>query len=550
MLSRTCKSEYHAIASILVLTALSICWSCKKVKAIENQDVRPNILLIVADDMGYADLGCFGSDISTPNIDALAAEGLRFTNFYSAPSCAPTRASLLTGADNHMAGLGSQFYKRREQWGYEGYLSDRVVTIPQVLTENNYQNYMVGKWHLGGKADQLPHQKGFQQSFVMHQGAGNHYNNMGFEGKDLPSKYSLNGKSMDWPENAYSTDLYTDYLIDFITKGQTNNKPFFAFAAYTSPHWPLQVDSSYWKKYEVHYKDGYEALRARRLETLKAEGIVAKDHPLPPLYPNITPWDSLSPEQQKVETRKMAIYAGMLENLDDNVGRLISTLKANGMYQNTVIIFMSDNGAAYRDFYNVGPFTEFLQANYDNSYENMGSASSFVSYGGQWAEAGSAPFRYLKRFTFEGGIRVPFVIRTPDGNKEGGLNHSFVTLTDLAPTFYELTKAQYPEIYNNREIQPLPGTSILPLLNGTAMEIHADDEAWTMEHHHHALVRKGPWKLVNPGMMWDESKFELYNIVEDPAEQKNIKEEHLDIYEELLETWRNFKNDYNVRRYN
>ena len=202
----------------------------------------------------------------------------------------------------------------------------------------------------------------------------------------------------------------------------------------------------------------------------------------------------------------------MLENLDDNVGRLVSTLKENNMYNNTIIIFMSDNGAAYRDFYNTGPFTEFLQANYDNSYENMGKASSFVSYGYPWAEAGSAPFRYMKRFTFEGGIRVPLIIKVPNTTHKGSLNRSFITLTDLAPTFYDITNTQYPEIYNNKPIYPLRSKSLLPLLNGDVDDIHTDDEAWTIEHHHHALVRKGEWKLVNPGMMWDEPQFALYNL--------------------------------------
>ena len=532
-----------------LILLLILCCSCNESKSKEKLVKSPNILLIVADDMGYADLGCFGSDILTPNIDALAAEGVRYTNFYSAPSCAPTRASLLTGTDNHMAGVGSQFHRTGDQWGYEGFLSDRVVTIPQVLTENNYQNYMVGKWHLGSKADQLPHQKGFQKSFILHQGGGNHYNALGFEALDLPSTYSYNVNTVKWPENGYSTNVYTDYLIDFIKEGKKQNKPFFAYAAYTSPHWPLQVDSSYWKKYETKYADGYEVLRKRRLKALKEKGIIAKDHPLPELYPNITPWDSLSLQEQKIETRKMALYAGMLENLDDNVGRLVSTLKENNMYDNTIILFMSDNGAAYRDFYNTGPFTEFLQANYDNSYENMGKASSFVSYGYPWAEAGSAPFRYMKRFTFEGGIRVPLIIKAPNTTHKGSLNRSFITLTDLAPTFYDITNTQYPETYNNKPIYPLRSKSLLPLLNGDVDDIHTDDEAWTMEHHHHALVRKGEWKLVNPGMMWDESQFALYNISDDPTEQNDIKTEYPKIYNELLETWKSFKAEYKVKRY-
>lgn len=542
------KLHFKSISCFwLVFMLLS---SCENTNENKKKVEQPNILLIVADDMGYADLGCFGSDISTPNIDKIANEGIRFSNFYSAPSCAPARASLLTGADNHMAGVGSQFYRSEDQWGYEGFLSNRVVTIPQLFKDNNYQTYMVGKWHLGGKKDQLAHNKGFQKSFILHHGAAAHYNNLGFVGLDNPSIYTLNGDEVAWPENAYSTDLYTDYLLKFISEGKSAKKPFFALAAYTSPHWPLQVDSSYWKKYEIKYEAGYEALRLKRLKDLKRKGIISNNHQLPPLHPSIRPWDSLSAKEQKIETRKMALYAGMLENLDYNIGQLISQLKKNGIYDNTVLIFMSDNGAAYRDFYEAGPFKEFLQQNYDNSYENMGNPSSFVSYGPAWAEAGSAPFRYYKQYTFEGGIRVPMVIKLPTAKNTGSINNAHTTLTDIAPTLYDIANIEFPETYNGNPIFPLKGKSIRPLINGDTDIVHSKDEAWTMEHHHHALVRKGSWKLVNPGMGWDESKFELYNLDTDPSESNDIKGNHPKKYKELLTVWKNYKETYRIQNYN
>ncbi|WP_411766983.1 arylsulfatase [Winogradskyella sp. A3E31] len=509
---------------------------------------KPNILLIVADDMGYADLGCFGSDILTPNIDALAAEGVRFSNFYSAPSCAPTRAALITGTDNHVAGVGSQFHRNDEQWGYEGRLSKRVVTIPQVLKTVNYQTYMVGKWHLGSREEDLAERKGFDKSFIMYQGAGNHHNNVGFEAPDRPSTYALNGEVVDWPKDEYSTDLYTDYLINFIKEGD-NDKPFFAFAAYTSPHWPLQVAPEYWKKYEANYVEGYEVLRKRRLNALKAKGLIDENHPLPPLHPDVKAWDSLSPKEQKIEIRKMALYAGMLENLDANIGRLIQQLKDNGTYNNTLIVFMSDNGAAYRDFYESGPFAEFLQANYDNSYENMGAPDSFVSYGPQWAEAGSAPFRYFKQYMYEGGVRTPLIIRHPNVKNKGSINKEKITLTDLAPTFYEVATADYPETYNGNTIYPLKGKSALDMLSSDTKQIHSNTDTYIMEHHHHVLVRQGNWKLVNPGEAWNDSKFELYNIVNDPSESIDVKTEHLDIYNALLKIWLAYKKENKIVRY-
>lgn len=506
----------------------------------------PNILLIVADDMAYSDLGSFGSEISTPNINALASEGTTFTQFYSLPSCAPTRASLLTGTNNHVAGVGSQFNRTGDTWGYEGFLTDRVLTIPQVLSQKGYQSYIVGKWHLGMQRDQLANAKGFQKSFILHQGAANHYNNVGFEATDKPSIYSLNGKKVDWPEGQYSTDIYTDYLIDFINQGSALKKPFFAFAAYTSPHWPLQVEDEYWQKYEAIYKDGYEVLRSQRLSGLKEKGIIAPDYALPELHSSVAPWDTLSSEQKKIEVRKMALYAGMMENLDSNIGRLINHLKEIGEYDNTLIVFMSDNGAAYRDFYEVGPFKEFLQATHDNSYENMGKASSFVSYGSPWAEAGAAPFKYFKQYTYEGGIRVPLIIKDPNAKIKGSLKSSLLTLTDLAPTFYQLAGADYPNEHEGKAIYPLEGKSMLALLREDADEIHTQHDTWVLEHAKHVLVRQGDWKLVGTGENLDESEFGLYNIVDDPTESKDLKTVNKNKFNELLIYWRKFKADNSV----
>lgn len=536
----------NLLALCLAVFVLAI-QGCTQQSAESHASKRPNILLIVADDMAYSDLGSFGSEISTPNIDALALEGTTFTQFYSLPSCAPTRASLLTGTNNHVAGVGSQFNRTGNIWGYEGFLTDRVLTIPQVLSQNGYQNYMVGKWHLGMQQDQLADAKGFQKSFILHQGAANHYNNVGFEAVDKPSIYSLNGKVVDWPEGRYSTDAYTDYLIDFITQGSAVEQPFFALAAYTSPHWPLQVDNKYWEKYEEIYKGGYEVLRSQRLSALKEKGIIAEDYSLPELYLNIKPWDTLSLEQQKIEVRKMALYAGMMENLDSNVGRLIEHLKKIGQYDNTVIVFMSDNGAAFRDFYEAGPFKEFLQANHDNSYENMGKASSFISYGTAWAEAGSAPFKNFKQYTYEGGIRVPMIIKDPKAMVKGNIKTGLLTLTDLAPTFYQAASVEYPSEYKGQNLYPLEGKSMLAILREDIDEIHSQEDTWIVEHHRHVLVRNGDWKLINTGQPLDEAQFQLYNIVNDPTESIDLKTVNPIKYNELLIHWRKFKEDNRIK---
>ena len=533
---------------VIVLIILFSCYISKQTDQSNELDaqIKPNILLIVADDMGYTDLGCFGSEISTPNIDALAKEGVTFTNFHTAPMCAPCRASILTGANNHLAGVGCQFHRIDSLWGYEGYLSKRLKTIPESLKEANYQSFITGKWHLGMKEDQWPFERGFDQTFVTLGGAANHYNNLGFTPNR--SRYANNGDSINWPAEGYSTELYTDYALDFMNKEDTSNTPFFGYLAYTSPHWPLQVHESYWKKYEEIYKNGYETLRKERLQNLKEIGYIDAIYELPELYPIVVPWRSLDSLQRRKEIRKMALYAGMLENLDFHIGRLIAQLKETGTYDNTMIIFMSDNGPSAKDFYN-NPRMKYVKETYSNDYENMGSPSSFVSYGPGWAEASSAPHRYHKRYVYEGGIRAPLIIKptksTPIGSK---VNNSFVAMTDLAETCYEIAGIINPNKIDPTLAESMPGTSILPTLKGDVKEIHSNTETWVLEHNHHVLVRRGIWKLVNPGFEWNEENFVLYNLTSDPVESTDVKNDNPEIFQELLTEWHAFKKKYHVIR--
>jgi arylsulfatase A-like enzyme len=323
----------------------------------QEPDPRPNILLIVADDLGYADLGVFGGDIRTPNIDALATEGLLFTQFHTAPLCAPTRAMLLSGNNNHVAGMGRMISSRPGSSGplqvyvpgYETHLSDRIAPMPRLLQEAGYHTYTAGKWHLGAASEHSPTAAGFERSFNNVHGAGNHFNSLGFfeEG----SVYREDGELVQWPEGRYSTELFTDRLIEFIDAGKDDGRPFFAFAAYTSPHWPMQVPDEDLDLYAGQYDQGYDRLREQRFESLKEADIIPEFSTLPPRNEAIGPWEGLTEAERRQESRKMELYASMVENLDRHVGRLIDHLKANGLYENTLVVFMSDNGAAAEDFY-------------------------------------------------------------------------------------------------------------------------------------------------------------------------------------------------------
>lgn len=500
---------------------------------------RPNILLIVADDLGYADLGSFGSNIETPNLDTLANAGVRFTSFHTAVKCAPTRAMLMSGNNSHVAGMASQGVRGimgQPYPAYEAALSERIVPFPRLLREAGYNTYMVGKWHLGSSEGQGPEAAGFERTFVLLHGAGNHWDAKGFFKGG--SKYREDGRATDWPEGRYSTDLYTERLMEFMESNRGNNQPFFAYAAYTSPHWPLQVPEKELDRYSGQYDQGYDWLRGKNFERLKAAGIIPPDSQLPPRNEDITPWEELSGQQQRREARKMELYSAMVSNLDHHVGRLLEYLKKNGLYDNTLIVFMSDNGAAAEDFYNgdrYPAFREYLRERYDNRYENMGHPDSWVSYDAPWAEAGSAPFSRYKTYTREGGVTAPMIIAGPGVAGVGRIRHEYLTVMDLAPTFLELAGAGYPEADH---IRPMLGESLVSALANSEKPFH--DENYTTIHSHRGrmLLRQGDWKLTNLDAPFDEASLELFNLATDPGETMNLRESEPEKFMELVRMWR------------
>jgi arylsulfatase len=496
---------------------------------------RPNILLIVADDLGYADLGAYGGDIETPNIDALAAEGILFTQFHTAPVCAVTRAMLLTGNNNHVAGMGMQYGAYDTQIGlegYEGHLSGRVAPLPGLLRAAGYHTYTAGKWHLGEAAEHSAAAAGFERSFNLSHGSAAHFHSLGM----IPagSHYREDGEQTAYPDGRYSTDVFTDRLIEFIESNRGDGRPFFAYAAYTSPHWPLQVPDAYLDRYRGRYDAGYDALRERRFESLREAGIIPSGSTLPPRNDAITPWASLSAEQQRIEARKMELYAAMVDNLDDHVGRLIGYLKANDLYERTLILFMSDNGAAGEDFFHAGPYAEFIQTHYDNSYENMGKPTSWISYGPPWAEAGSAPFSRYKAYTREGGITSPLIVAGRSVGRNGVVNDAYATVMDLAPTFLELAETEYP---NDSRLHPILGESMANLLAGNTHRVHDEDYPTVLYHRGRAFIRQGNWKLVNLEPPFDESRLELFDLASDPGETTNLAAREPARVRALLDLW-------------
>jgi len=488
--------------------------------------IKPNIILIVADDLGYSDLGCFGSEISTPNIDALAAEGQIFTNFHTAPTCSPTRAMLLSGIDNHLAGLGNmaEFVpattNQGNKSGYEGHLNNNVVSVAQLLKETGYHTYIAGKWHLGLTAEQSPKAHGFERSYTLLNGAANHYQpdttrRLFWEDNDFTR----------YPHGRYSTELYTDKMIDFIEQDRNDDKPFFLFAAYTTPHWPLQAPQEFIQKYEGKYNGGYDSLRIQRFNNLQKLGFIPPDMKLPEI-PDIKAhlvkisenplknWDQLDVQQKKIEARRMELYAAMVDNLDPHMGRLTDYLKKIGEFDNSVFFFFSDNGAA--------PYESNRNPDGVDVHENMGKPSSYVAYGPQWAHACVAAFRLFKGYSTEGGIRTPFIVRMPGGKNEGEIKPMFSSVMDMAPTFLELASAEYPESVDGRKLAEHMGKSLLSYVTGETETVHEDDYVMGWELFGRPALRQGDWKIVSIESPLGNDTFELFNLQADPSEQNEL----------------------------
>lgn len=517
-----------------------------------ESEKRPNILLIVADDLGFSDLGIYGGEISTPTLDELANNGgLQLANFHAGPTCSPTRSMIMSGTYNHQAGLGAMAEwvadNQRDQPGYEGYLNDRVAALPDLLSDAGYYTFMAGKWHLGMTPEYSPSARGFEDSFAMLPGAGNHFSDRGLNPNLPVVPYVENGKSVELPDDFYSTDFYTDKAIEYISKASgASHKPFFGYVAYTAPHWPLQVPERYSDKYRGRYSEGYQAIRSQRLRGMIDAGLFPQDVKVNSISECREAWDDLSPEDRERQAREMEIYAGMVDALDENIGRLLDHLEKIGERDNTVVIFISDNGADARPEKGLGRESTFLAENYDNSLDNLGTESSFVSYGGAWAEVGSTPFTLHKGMTTEGGIRVPAIISFPGAAKISGISHEFMSVMDLLPTFLEIAGVDHPgESYRGREVLPVTGKSLLPFLEARVDKVH-DVPLYGFSVHRRQGLQYGDLKLVRLPAPEGNGEWQLFDLVKDPGETDNLADRMPEALEEMVARWKTFASETGI----
>ncbi|WP_217430936.1 arylsulfatase [Sphingomonas bacterium] len=499
---------------------------------------QPNFLVIVADDIGWSDLGAFGGEIATPNLDALAYGGVRFTGFHTAPTCSPTRAMLMSGVDNHEAGLGSMAEllvpAQRGQPGYEGYLNDRVASIAELLHQGGYRTVMAGKWHLGLSPERGPAARGFEHSFALLEGLANHFGadqSAAWAAIGAAPTYRDDGAIARYPTGRFSADVYADRLIDYLERGRDDPRPFFAYLAFTTPHWPMQAPPEDIARYKGRYDTGYEALRAERLARAKRLGLVAADvvpHPLE----EARPWATLTTGERAAEARTMEVYAAMVDRTDRDVGRVIEALRRTGRYDDTVIVFLGDNGPEGGTIdhpQQADTQAKLATLGIDNSLANIGAATSYVGYGSGWAQANSAPSWLFKAYTTEGGTRTAAFVAGAGvaGHRIAGADLSVI---DVAPTLLSLAGLRQPTSFAGHPILPHEGHSLAPLLAGRTDVVRGPQEVVGSELFYRRAVRQGDWKAVylprNAAIRGRTSvgdgRWRLFDVARDPGETRDL----------------------------
>jgi arylsulfatase len=530
-------------------TALSLCLLVGAAIAAEQQE-RPNILLIVVDDMGYSDIGAFGGEIKTPAIDAIAETGVRMTNFYVGPTCSPTRSMLMSGNDNHVAGLGNMNEaltpNRIGQPGYEGYLNDRVASVASLLQEAGYHTYMAGKWHLGEKPEHDPAQRGFEKWFTLLEGGASHFDDEWMMYANYTPTYRENGVRTHVPNGFYSTEFYTDKTIEYLDT-QSDDMPFFAYLSFTAVHDPLHLPDDWLDRYAGKYSMGYDTLREQRLSRMKQLDIVPDSTVLGPWLQMVPHWDDLSPEQQAMQARRMELYAAMVSNIDFHIGRLVSYLEGVGKLDDTMIIFFSDNGANGADMH-MYPDTDeaWVERNSDNRFSNWGRRGSRIAQGAGWAQASSTPFRLFKAFIAEGGIRSPLIISGPPLAREGETLDAIAHVMDIAPTLLDIAGATYPDPDKDGNPVPPRGKSMVSLLAARKDSIRGADDFLAWEFFDWRAVRMSNWKATWIAAPFGAGDWQLFDVAKDPGEANDVSDQFPNVTQDLADKWDSYADDVGV----
>lgn len=515
--------RHKLLAPAIGLLACSLFLSCSG-----PQTPKPNIVLIMADDMGFSDLGCYGGEIDTPNLDHLAANGVRFTQFYNAARCCPTRAALLTGLYTHQVGLGgmvSRLGQKRPPGPYQGYISENSVTIAEALKSAGYKSYMSGKWHVGEDPENWPLTRGFDKYFGLISGASSYFETI----KNQPRVRQMVLDSTRWEppaEGFYMTDAISDYAVERIaehTKGE--DAPFFLYVAYTAPHFPLHALPEDIDKYRGFYDIGWDSLRTLRFDRLHELGIFDEKFQLSERTSGIPSWDDA--QDHKDWSLRMAVYAAMIDRMDQGIGKIVAALQENGHFENTITFFLSDNGASPESVAGRG---------LHNPAVEIGSRGSYAAYREPWANASNTPFRFYKKWVHEGGIASPLIVHWPAGLRpKGAISKQVGHVIDLLPTLLHLAGVSYPKMRDGRSIPPVAGRSLRPAFEtGTAF----DRGPLFWEHLGNRAIRDGNRKLVAQ----KDGPWELYDLDKDRTELHNLASVFPEKVEELQKKYDDWAN--------
>ncbi len=550
---------------------------------------HPNILLIVGDDFGYSDIGSFGSVISTPNLDALTKEGKILTNYHTIPVCSPARVSLLTGVDHHIGGIGTMYEliapNQVGMPGYETWINNKVVTVAELLKESGYHTYLSGKWHLSGNHEEngsLPSDRGFEKSLTLLNGAANHFN--GYPEAPIEKiTFAEDGKIIPRPGNKtlYSNDLYTNKMMEYIKSNINDRKPFFGYLAFQVAHSPFQAPEGTISKYDKIYSIGWDEIRKQAFEKQKELGFWPANMKLPERIPPTQPWSQLTTEQKSYASRILAAHAAMIENMDRDIGKVIKLLKDTGQYDNTLIIFISDNGSSEpspllsikfstRDAAAMINYIEHV----NNTLSNIGNGSSIVNYAAWGSFSTAVPLSGFKATEYEAGTRVPFVVKEPIGipssqqitkspntpssvastaatstvgTENPKMIKAFAYVNDVTPTILDYAGIKHPgTTYKGMQVHPIMGKSLKSLFNGTSNKVYGENEIVADEMFNNTAVYMGDWKAMKHQRPLTDGKWQLYNIVNDPGENVNVANQHPDILQKMIAGYEVYSKDVGV----
>lgn len=520
------------VAGLLGTVSLAASAGAVKASPVPNAPppTRPNIVVLVADDWGFTDVGAFGGEMATPNIDALARRGVRFSNFHAAASCSPTRAMLLTGVDHHRNGVGNMRETiPREHLGRPGYLTvlDRnVVTVASRLQAAGYRTYATGKWHVGHESYNLPAARGFDRSLIQADSGSDNW--------DTGQRYLALTDQVNWyedglpakmPKEYYSSQFFVDRMLGYLqgTSGTPQAaQPFFAYVGFQGNHLPVQAPAAFRDRYRGRYDSGWEAVRTERSKRAAALGLFPADVALGPTR-TAPAWASLSVSEQQFAARNMEVYAGMAEAMDFHIGRLVDHLRTTGQLDNTVFVFLSDNGPEGSDPYATLSGRLWLQMHYSRDAARLGEQGTYGVIGPGWATAAAGPLAGYKFYSTEGGIRVPLVIAGVPGVAAGSVQPAFTRVMDLTPTLLELAQVPVPLAqWQGQPVEPVTGRSLLPLLQGKVQQVYGEDEPVGFELSGSAALYKGRYKLGKVLSPMGDGRWHLYDMVADPGETRDL----------------------------